>query len=446
MPKRVKTRPEFTLYQRRSGGPWWFDFRVGGQRHRRSTDRLLRAEAEALARAALATARDEAEAAARAAGPARGAAPDLARLASYDMARAQAEGVCAAQLASVEACWLHLARGLGATLPAASVDFDLVQGYVAQRRAAGARGQSIRKEVQALRRGLAIARRKHLLGAVPDLPAVRSDPPKAAQAGKLHPPEVLVAWLDALTRVPQADGAAAHADLVLRTGLRATETSRLSWSWVETAPAGAPVPALLRVPAWASKTRRERVLGLPGSTLALLATASAGRSPEQALFTQSHRRAFKSAASAIGYPRTITLRDLRHTHATWSAQVTGDAAAAQAALGHTNLAMTQRYLTATLERVASAAVAVDAVLRDGHTGWSHALKGSAETRLQQVETTGLEPVTPCVQSTAQEIAEHLLACSTCLFRVLDVLSKCPAAAGCGHTAGHTAGQVTREAG
>jgi integrase len=54
----------------------------------------------------------------------------------------------------------------------------------------------------------------------------------------------------------------------------------------------------------------------------------------------------------------ITLRDLRHCYATYSAQGTGDAAATQAALGHTELATTQRYLTATLSRTAGESVAV----------------------------------------------------------------------------------------
>lgn len=445
MPKRIKARPEFTLYQRHEDGPWWFDFRVAGQRHRRSTDRFVREEAEAVARGALAKAREDAAERTRAAGPGRGAPPDLARLATYDLKRAAAEGVTAAQLASIEACWLHLARGLGATLPADAVDYDLVEGYVAQRRQAGARGQSIRKEVQALRRGLVIARRKKQLAVVPELPAVRSDPPDPHKRGKLHPPEVLLAWLEALRGVPRSQGAAAHADLVLRTGLRAEEAARLSWSWVEAAPDGVPVPALLRVPAWAAKTRQERVLGLPETSLALLQEARGGRGPDEPLFSCGHRNAFRAAQRAIGYPQRITLRDLRHCHATWSAQRTGDASAAQAALGHADLATTQRYLSATLSRVVSAAVAVDTLLasspQDGHTAWSHAEAPSSKTGVERVGVTGLEPATLCSQSTAQAIVDHISRCSTCLSRLLDVVSMCPAAPQCGHTDGHTATRV-----
>ena len=46
----------------------------------------------------------------------------------------------------------------------------------------------------------------------------------------------------------------------------------------------------------------------------------------------------------------------------WAAQGTGDAAAAQAALGHSDLATTQRYRTATVDRGVGAATAVGAKL------------------------------------------------------------------------------------
>ena len=80
------------------------------------------------------------------------------------------------------------------------------------------------------------------------------------------------------------------------------------------------------------------------------------------LFATNHRKAFDAARKTIGYRKTITLRDLRHCHATWAAQGTGDAAAAQAALGHTDLRTTQRYLSTTIQRTAAAAVAVEAQL------------------------------------------------------------------------------------
>ena len=156
--------------------------------------------------------------------------------------------------------------------------------------------------------------------------------------------------------------------MVVLTGLRATEARRLTWRWVEAAPPGLGLPAVLRVPAEAAKGRRERVVGLVPAALELLEAARRGRGDEEALMPGSHRRAFATAARRVGYSRTITLRDLRHCHATWAARGTGDAAAAQAALGHADLAVTQRYLTASLEGVAGAAVAVADLLAVSGSG------------------------------------------------------------------------------
>ncbi len=305
-----------------------------------------------------------------------------------------------------------------------------MQSYVTTRRKEGARGQSITREVAAVRRGLREARRQGLYrGPMPEWPKVRHDPKDKAQAGKLHPAERVMEWLAALGDEDQAGPAREQAELVLRTGLRAEEVRRLCLGWVEVAPPDAGVPALLRVPAEATKTRRERVVGLTEDALVVLDAASGrvGGHLDVPLFPSDHKRAFRNAASRIGSPR-ITLRDLRHCHATWAAQGTGDAAAAQAALGHADLRTTQRYLTATVARVSSAAVAVGAMvakapekspeamasdeaireameavrraLRDpkGHGFGARSGCPVFKSEVQRVETVGFEPTTPCVQS------------------------------------------------
>lgn len=43
-----------------------------------------------------------------------------------------------------------------------------------------------------------------------------------------------------------------QAEVAVRTGLRAAELRALTWEWVESAPDGAGVPAMLRVPAEAA--------------------------------------------------------------------------------------------------------------------------------------------------------------------------------------------------
>ncbi len=348
------------LYQRTGTPYWWFDFFVGATRIRRSTGTTSRRVAARIAREAYDAARRGAEELERVS-PAVNNGDDLAMLAGLDVAEAVGRGVGEKQRESVLNCWAHLCRLLGADLAPHKLDHDKVLFYVAQRRQEKARGQSIRKEIQALKRGLKIARRRgSVKEMLADWPTVRSDPPRKAQAGKLHPPEVIGAWLSQLKELhPRAWQ---QAQVAVGTGLRATELRRIEWSWVEDAPPGLGVGALLRVPAEAAKTRTERVVGLTPTTLDALRAALSDTDAawEGRLMESQHRRAFKAAATAVGYPRTITLRDLRHCYATWAAQGTGDAAAAQAALGHSELRVTQRYLTATLDRVAQASLAAEA--------------------------------------------------------------------------------------
>jgi integrase len=311
---------------------------------------------------------------------------------------------------------------LGADTDPNDITYDGVVAFIGQRRREGLRGQSIRKEVQALKRGFKIALRRAWLDQdLPEGPIVRSDPPRKGSKGKLVRVSDLTRWLDALEDEPKAREARLQAELVLRTGLRSMEARRLCWSWVEPAPDGVDASALLRVPAEAAKNRRERVLGLTPEALAIVETARQGQGWDEPLLPGSHVHAYQSASRKIGH-RSITLRDLRHCHATWAAQGTGDAAAAQAALGHSDLRTTQRYLTATVERVAGAAKAVGAMLApqndadpdddpqpqsgpgrplweaDRHSDRHSRRPGSAKTQVEMVGETGFEPAASCSQS------------------------------------------------
>jgi integrase len=217
------------------------------------------------------------------------------------------------------------------------------------------RGQTIVREVQALRRGLKIARRRGALRKLPDdWPSVRRDPPRESQRGHLHAPEVLRKWLDALP-----EDARAQATVALQTGLRATELRRIAWGWVERVE-GMAVPALLRVPAAGAKTRTERVVGLPAESLEVLERLAAAHEFDRdvPLMDSDYKKSFHAASTAIEYDRRIHLRDLRHCYSTLGLQGTGDATATQAALGHAQLATTQRYLSSTLERAAAVSAAV----------------------------------------------------------------------------------------
>ena len=398
-PARKSTGP--TIFRRKPGGPWWYDFRVAGKRYRRSTGTEDRRAAESAAWSA----REDARTAAGR--PGRGEGVDLAQLGGLDVERAVAEkNAGEKQQASIIACWSHITRLLGADTAPEAIDYPTAQGYVLCRRREGVKGQSIRKEIQALRRGLVIARQRGWLAEVPpDWPKISSDPPNPGQKGKLHPPAVLYQWLEALERDPRARGARLQAEVVLLTGLRAEESRRLTWAWVEDAPRDTGVPAVLRVPAAAAKNRKERLLGLTPRALELLAEARQGNAWDSPLMAGNHLRTAKKAVRNIGYHQSITLRDLRHCHATWAAQGTGDAAAAQAALGHSDLTTTQRYLSATIKRTAAASLAVSDHL-DGHTRWSHGApheKAAPPTmptgpQSSMVGVGGLEPPASCSRS------------------------------------------------
>ena len=358
-----------TLFRRSKAGAFYYDFRHGGDRHIKSTGSRSREEAQDVALEAYRAART---AAGR---PGRGEGHDLAELAALDLKRAAAKGVTRSQRVSVEACWEHLCRVLGADLDPETLNYDIIEGYIALRRTEGARGQSIRKEVQALKRGERIAVRKNWVDRpLLEWPEITSDP-EGEKRGKLHEADVLKRWLEEIAEIPRSGMAVYQAETALRTGLRAAELRRLSRGWVEIAPQEVQAPALLRVPAWAAKTRKERVVGLTGEALRVLEQAwdvlradnpDANRTTP--LFPGQHKRAFDRARKEIHYTDTITLRDLRHCYATWAARGTGDAAAAQAALGHADLRTTQRYLSSTLERVVGAASAVSETLAGRSNG------------------------------------------------------------------------------
>jgi len=426
------------IYKRERSPFWWVDIHTEAGRVRRSTGERNRRQAEAKARQL------HAETIAEAGRTERRPEDDLATLAGLDVAEAVARGVGARQRQSIEACWGHACRILGADRKPPSIQYDLMVRYIASRRAEGARGQTIVKEIQAVKRGLRIARRRGSLESLPEeWPKVRRDPPDDKQKGKLHPADVVGRWLHAVAEL--SEQAWRQAEIAVRTGLRAEELRALTWDWVEPAPESTGVPAVLRIPAKAAKTRRERVVGLTAEALVVLDQAQeAVDGWDVPLLVGNYRKTFATAAKAIDYPRTITLRDLRHCHATWAAQGTGDAAAAQAALGHTDLRTTQRYLSTTITRTASAAVAVGAALTpsdtgtdERHTPASHGcvgtqegedpaeLKAAARSILSTSRGDRIRTCDPLLPKQLREAYEHAERCEDCASRLLKLVWLCP---------------------
>lgn len=426
---------DVTLYRRTATAVWWLDYHIGGRRVRRTTGEGDRGRAAAAALAAY----EEARAAAGRVG--RGEGVDLAQLGGLDVERAVAEnGAGPRQRESLLNCWKHLTRLLGHDTDPATLTYDVVLSYVGKRRAEGARGQSIRKETQALKRMVddRCVREGWRAAALGRWPKIKSDPAHEGQAGKLHPPEVVARWLELLrsSSRERTRDAGLQATLVVLTGLRATEARRVTWRWVEPAPAGSDAAAVLRCPAWATKGRRERVVGLPAEALAVLTLARAGKADGEPLFPHDGKQARESACRKLGLDGHITLRDLRHCHATWGGQGTGDPAGLQGALGHRDLRTTQRYLSATTVRAAAVAVAVAEELHR-HSGPSQSEEPVGKAEVERVEAIGFEPTTSCVQSIAEPLLEHLSRCSTCLSAVEAVVSVCLGDGGRRHSDRHT---------
>jgi len=147
-------------------------------------------------------------------------------------------------------------------------------------------------------------------------------------------------------------------------------------------PAGSPCPALLRLPAAATKTRRERAVGLPELAVHIVrqrAERGASKVTGVVFAPRNFKKALAAACAKAGVPR-FTLRDLRHTYATLALAGTADAVAVQAALGRTDLRTTQLYQSTTLSRTAaaSAAVALALGLPGGSKSGGHSDTGKTE--------------------------------------------------------------------
>lgn len=334
------------LYRRPNSQAWWVRFKVRGTTIRRSTGTADRSAART--RAAQIEAEERGGTGTRHSA-ALGGGPFLDELATEDLKDARTRGLADITVNTTARHWKAVlySNALGGARTSAVTKERLTE-FVAERRAAGVRGQTIRKELTYLKRAMKRAR-----APIPeDWPSMRTDPKHATRTGREIPPHLLRAFLLALPlELRDVFG------LALMTGMRSEEIYRLSPEWLERAPAGSTVPFYIRLPASGTKTRTERVVGCTEPVAAIIQNAiDAGRSP---LFVRSNRRdAIRTAAKAAGLAFKPTLRDCRTTHGSLGAYLTGDAKAVQNALGHNDLKMTNGYMRSTLDRTASVALAV----------------------------------------------------------------------------------------
>lgn len=340
------------LYRRKGTAVWWCRFRVAGHEIRRSTRQTVRRRAEIEERRLRSYVESKA--------PRRraGTIPGLADLAGLDLERAVANGATEQHQAALRWQWRKITHHLGTNTPPSQITAQVVQTYIAKRRGESAKGQTIVREVQALKRACSDA---HKRGWMPwpmvDWPMIRRDGPDSRRKGKLHPPSILAAWLEQLPQDARDEAA-----LALLLGMRAHEVKRIAADWITPAPAGIGVDLVLRMPAESTKSRRDRVLPLAPRAAAILLRRLESTAPGEPLISQAnHKTAFRLARKRLAYPVAITLRDLRHTWATLAAR-SGGVEVAKLGLGHANLATTDRYVSVELADLAAAMIGVGAAV------------------------------------------------------------------------------------
>ena len=225
--------------------------------------------------------------------------------------------------------------------------------YESRRRFGGVSGQTIRKELQLILRGAKISTESWPGGFTIKSAglAIRSNPISQQRRGVAVDDSVLRLFLAALTREARV-----RCEFVIMTGLRACEMRRIEFRDVEIVE-GWPVPAVLTLRAEATKSRRQREVGLCNDALHIIEEKrSLAEGP--LIFGEANYKKQMAAACRRLAIRNIHLRDLRSTFAS-RAIVNHDPVAVMRALGHRDLSTTERYLETTRTRLLDVATIYD---------------------------------------------------------------------------------------
>lgn len=269
-------------------------------------------------------------------------------LEALDIARVKSKGM-KRRAADIKNLWAPVLRILGAGRDAGDLAIADLVGYEGTRRQEGfngepVRGQTIRREIQALRRGLTLAAKDGLIYRDPinwsHVDAVRSDPPSLTKSGKLWTADEIDAVLEKLSAKAVRNGVRDRMRLIQQTGLRIEELARLEKSWVK--------DGLLHVPHAGSKTKQPRIVPLSDEAATII-------EKWPTFDMRSPNRALKLASSRAGFSAVLTPRDLRVFYITHAGRQ--DLAAARDLAGHTNIATTSRYIKSDMRSILEAALA-----------------------------------------------------------------------------------------
>lgn len=331
------------LYKR--GRIWWTEFEHAGERYRLTTGQTNPRAAAKRARAI----RVEVESDAGPGGRQQGVALEL--LESLDIERVEQLGLGEDRTATIKEVWAPVLRLLGPRADVYGLTVSTMDEYEGRRRAEEVRGQTIRREVQAVVRGLRLAKRAGTIRALPfdpdDLRKITSDPPLPAQQAKEWAALEITKVLDRLSKKAVTAGIRDQMRLVQLTGLRLTELKRLRASWI--------IRGKMQVPAIAgAKTKRPRELPLTPEAKGIIKKWAKKVEVGAPLFARGKpNKALADASRRARMAAVLTPRDIRAWYITHAGK--SDPAAAQRLAGHTSIATTNRYLHADSKRILAAA-------------------------------------------------------------------------------------------
>lgn len=340
------------LYQRPDTPYWWATWTDGsGRRARRSTRTADRREAEAI----LAGWRLEAH---------RGKDAQGQPVRTFDaLMLAYLKGPSVDKRADRDKYSAkHLYRAFSGRDLASLLSSD-IRAYIDARRVAGAQAGTINREIGLLSAALNYARQEWDWNI-----------PNPAQGRRLREPEGRVRWLTKeeaarLIQAAEAEPQAGHLPdfirLALHTGCRRNELLELEWSRVDLD------SRLLLLEAQHTKSARRRTIPLNAMAYRALSNRAAFRkehcpkSPwvfahEDGSRMAACRRSFGNACKRAGIT-DFRIHDLRHTCAAWLVSAGVPLTEVRDLLGHSTIAMTERYAHLAPERVRIAVAALDDV-------------------------------------------------------------------------------------
>ncbi len=357
------------VYKRKGTTNLWCQFYVNGKLTRVSTGETEWKDAERAERAIRAKIEGETQHVRRGVGT-------LKDLAEGDKTRVRTNNKSKGHIRRVADMWTAILLEFGDGLDPIEITSELVFQYVELRRVRKENdvvkillNQSIRRELQALRRGLQSALEKGWIDRIPTpwprLKAERSSERRKGKRLSKHTVNLLLGLLPERAR----DGVV----FALSTGLRLEELKSVQAAWVHPAPIGSRASAVLALPDWATKGRKARILGL-NQQAAEIAKRLSGKG--DTLFGEyDYSQAMKRAKHKIekrneSLPpekrvptQGIHMRSLRHTFASEALQKSkGNLSAVARAMGHSELEITTLYLHAhdsDVLNLASTAITVD---------------------------------------------------------------------------------------